>query len=196
MSALPPRERLALVADSLVRRLPEQLSVLLSAERFADGRAAIERLSAPGATARAAAGLPPEEAQRLADLLLERWASVGEVQLDPAAAITGPEEVWASEQPGPVPYEIATLGVGGDWTAEWTGDATPDEGGRRALLEVPVPAGDGEVLLRLQARVFARAAGRRQVLVAERTVRVRAHRDGAGACTAAGPVAGGEGRAP
>jgi hypothetical protein len=180
MTGLPPRERLVQVVDSLTRRLPEQLEALLASDRLADGRAALERLSAPGAAAAAAATVAPEEADRLAGLLLDRWAAVAAAELDPAVAIVGPDELWVSEEPGPVTYELATAGIDPDWTAEWTGGATPEDGGRRALLDVKVPDGDAEAVLRLQARVFARAAGRRRVLVAERAVGIASARNAAG----------------
>jgi hypothetical protein len=165
MSDLTAADRLAHVARSLARHLPDQLPTLLAAPRFEDGRAALTRLAAPGGAAGAVAGLRPAEAARLADVLIERWAAVAEVVIDPGAVVVGPDEVWVSGQPRVVQYDIATIAMEDGWTAEWS-TGSP-------AVEFPVPRDGEEVELVLTVRVFGRAQGRRQVVVGERTVRVR-----------------------
>jgi hypothetical protein len=173
VSAFPPRDRLMQVVSSLVRRLPEQFDTLLAAERFADGRGALERLSDPDALAQGAAAMAPEEASWMAELLLERWARVGPVTLDPAVAIVGPEDVWLSRRPRDVVYELATSGVEEDWTAQWTGDAQPDADGRQAVLTAHPPRDAAPATATMTVRLMGRAAGRRCILVATRSARLR-----------------------
>lgn len=164
MTELPAQDRLAHVVGSLARHLPDQLDTLLAAARFEDGRAALDRLGATGGAASAVAEVRPAEAARLADLLLERWAAVAEVVIDPGAVVIGPEEVWVAE-PRAVRYDVATIGVEDGWTAEWAGGSP--------VREVPVPREDEDVVLHLTVRIFGRVGGRREVLVGERTVRAR-----------------------
>jgi hypothetical protein len=162
---LPAQDRLARVVGSLARHLPGQLGILLAAARFDEGRAALERLGATGGEARAVAGIRPSEAARLANLLLDRWAAVAEVVIEPGVVVIGPDEVWVAGLPRAVSYDLATIGVEDGWTAEWSGGSP--------VLEVPVPRGDEDVLLHLTVRVFGRVGGRREVLVGERAVRAR-----------------------
>jgi hypothetical protein len=162
---LAPADRLAHVVRSLVRHLPGQVPTLLAAPPFEDGRAALGRLAAPGGAASAVAGVRPAEAARLADLLLERWAAVAEVVVDPGAVVVGPAEVWVADRPRTVAYQVATIGVDDGWTAEWSAGGP--------VVDIPVPEGDDEVVRQLTVRVFGRVRGRREVVVGERTVLAR-----------------------
>ncbi|HEX2063166.1 MAG TPA: hypothetical protein VHE80_01960 [Acidimicrobiales bacterium] len=165
MSEVPAKDRLAHVVTSVVRHLPGQLHTLLACSRFDQGRAALERLGAPGGAVGAVAGVRPAEAARLTELLLERWAAVGEVVVDPAAVVLGPEEVWVSDRPRTVRFDVATIGVDDGWRAEWLSGSQE--------IVVPVP-GDGEdIVVAVTVRVFGRVRGARDVLVGERTVRAR-----------------------
>ncbi len=173
MGGFPPRERLVHTVSSLIRHLPEHLGELLDAERFGEGAGALGRLADPEALAAGAAAMDPAEAAWMADLLLERWARLAEVELDPAVAIVGPDDLWLSRRPRTVELRIATLGVDEGWTAEWTGDAEPGKDGRSARLTAEPPRDDGAVAARLRVRVIGRAEGRRCVLVASRAIQLR-----------------------
>lgn len=162
---LPPADRLAHAVSCLARHLPDQLGVLLASSRFDDGRAALARLAEPGRAAQAVAGMPPGEADRLLGVLLDRWDAVAAVEIDPAAIVVGPSEVWVARKPRLVEYRVVTIGVADGWTAEWSSGSS--------TLEVPVPRSDQEVELRHTVRVMGRAGGRRQVLVGERRVLAR-----------------------
>ncbi|OKI51408.1 hypothetical protein [Micromonospora sp. CB01531] len=70
------RERLVAIVIELADRLPQEFPALLSLGRFADERAALERLRDPAWAARAAAACGPAEAARLADLATRRWEAL------------------------------------------------------------------------------------------------------------------------
>jgi hypothetical protein len=188
MTAFPPRDQLARVTASLARQLPERYPAILADDRFAEVRAALTRLAEPAAPAAAVAGLSAAEAERLAEEMLRRWAVLGAVDLDPAAAIVGPDRVRVGET---ATYEVVADGVEDGWTVAWTGPARPAGAGSGAdpaagagsVADPQDRAGGGVVggrtavlggtapgPIRLGARVFARAGGRRRVLVAHRTV--------------------------
>jgi hypothetical protein len=157
VTALPPRARLAQVVTSLVRRVPDELPTLLAAERFADGAAALRRLAAPDHLAAATAATGPDEAAWLAELLLARWAAVGTAELDPAAALLGPDVVAVGEQ---VRLVAVADAVADDWTVAWPVGVTPDPDDARAGLLVAVPGSS------TTARVIARSDTGRVVLPA------------------------------
>jgi hypothetical protein len=169
---LPPRERLAHVVRSLLRRLPEDHAALLDAERFAEGRAALARLAAAGAVEAAVAATAPAEAAALADRLLERWGHIGEVRLEPHAAILGPEEIWLGEEaPREIAFDLAVSGLAEGWSANWSGEARPDADGRAAVLELRPEAGADTA--RLAVRVIGRGPEGRCILAAGRTIPLR-----------------------
>lgn len=172
MSAFPPRERLAHVVASLVRRLPDQCATLLAADRFAEGREAIARLADVQAAAAGARAMAPAEADWMADLLLQRWARIAPVDLDPAVAIAAPEAIWLGPEPCEVPLTIATLGLDDGWQADWSGDVWPSEDGREAVLRVPAKPQDDRPTRWARVRVIGRAGGSRCVVGASCEIRL------------------------
>ena len=109
----------------------------------------------------------------MADLLLERWGRIDAVELDPAAAILGPDEIWVADEARTVTLGLALLGLDDEWEADWGGDAKPSEDGRQAALSVtPLPAG-GRPICRARLRVIGRAGGKRAVVTAAHDVQVR-----------------------
>ena len=173
MTAFPPRQKLTHVAACLVRQLPERFATLLAAEPFADGRDAVGRLADPVALAAGAEAMAPDEAAWMADLLLQRWGRIATVQLDPAAAILGPDDVWVAGEARTVMLGLALLGFDGDWEADWGGDVSPLEGGRQAALAIVPLAAGGRPVCRARARVIGRAGGKRAVVTAAHDVQVR-----------------------
>lgn len=178
MTALPPRMRLVRAATSLARHLPGELAALLDAPRFADERPALARLADADHARAAAAAMSEAEASWLADLLVERWAAVAAVTLDPVAAIVAPAEVWLGRAPVAVTARVAVDGVDEGWRARWDGpdvaaraDAEPADACtvtlRRADGEQPPPD------LALRVAVEGRAAGARVLLVDHARVAVR-----------------------
>src|SRR5688572_26150871 len=109
MTPFPPRRRLAQVLRSLAKRLPAQVDPILEHARFADDARALARFADAAHVDAATAPLPPEEASRLADLLLARWERVGRVMLEPEAAIVAPDELWIGRDLLRVPLTIETL---------------------------------------------------------------------------------------
>ena len=173
MTQFPPRQKLVHVAACLVRQLPDRFATLLAAEPFADGRGAVGRLADPAALAAGAAVMAPEEAAWMADLLLERWGRIDTVELEPAAAILGPDDVWVAGEARAVTLDLALLGLESDWEADWSGDVTPSKDGRQAALPiVPLIAG-GRPICRARVRVIGRAGAKRAVVTATHDVRVR-----------------------
>ncbi len=173
MTAFPPRQKLAHVAACLVRRLPDRFATLLAAESFADGREAVGRLADPAALAAGAAAMAPEEAAWMADLLLERWGRIDAVELEPAAAILGPDEIWVADEARTVTLGLALLGLEDDWEADWSGDAKPSEEGRQAALSIIPLAAGGRPISRARVRVIGRADGKRAVVTTSHDVQVR-----------------------
>ena len=172
MTALPPRQKLVHVAGSLVRRLPDRFATLLAAPPFADAGEAIGRLADPAALAAGAAAMDPAEAEWMADLLLERWARIDTVELDPAVAILGPEVIWVSSVPRDIAVGLATLGLEDDWSAEWGADAEPEDDGRRAVLRAVPIRGEDRSVRRARVRVIGRAGAMRSVVTAVHEVQV------------------------
>ncbi|SDZ15032.1 hypothetical protein SAMN05444365_10634 [Micromonospora pattaloongensis] len=159
MTAVPGDALLAHVLRAVAGWLPERYGVLLEAGRFADGREALGRVATAGGARAATRGVAPGEAARLVELVLDRWAALGTVELPPLAVLLPPDDEDAS-------YRLAVHGVDEGWTASWSGPVTPSADGRSA---VPRPGSAG----RVSARVFARSAAGRTVLTPV------LHRDGA-----------------
>lgn len=173
MSDLPPRARLAHLLRSLATKLPAEIGPLLDAPRFAQGKTTLQKFADPTAAGAAAASMTPEEAGWMADLLLHRWSFLGDVTVDPAAAILAPEDLWIGDRELRLPLEIATLGIEDDWHAVWEG-AVVEPGGPTGVLLARPPEGDAPAAARVLVRLRARAkGGSRCVLVAEATVRLR-----------------------
>jgi hypothetical protein len=170
---LPPRARLAHVLQSLTTTLPGQMIGLLDAPRFAEGAGALGRLADPARAREAADAMTEEEAAWMADRLLERWARIAPVVLEPAVFVIAPAEVWLADRPARVPVSLSTIGVDDDWEAVWTGSVIPGPPGKTSVLSAPPPDGDAPVDAVVRARVRARANGQRCVLVAEARVRLR-----------------------
>lgn len=124
----PAHRDLQRVVASLAAHLAEQVDGMLTDDRFAAGREALERL-ADADHARDLDALDPLEAAWLADELRRRWGSIGDVLLDPFAWVDGPE-VRDGEGDGDGEEAVRlTVGVDGldpGWTVAWSG-ATPDE---------------------------------------------------------------------
>jgi hypothetical protein len=156
---LPPQVQLARVVAGLGDYLAANWSTVLTDERWADVAAALERLAVPGAVVGVAGELGDAESVRLADLLLARWARIGEAALAPAAAIVGPAV-------GSPAAELTVLvdGLLAGWTATWHGPVEPvDASGAivRLLADAPVAG-------RVSVRVFGRTDdGHRTILTAE-----------------------------
>jgi hypothetical protein len=129
-AGLSGRSRLLQVVSSLAARLPDTHAILLGDERFASGRAALERLAREAQREAAVAALSPVEAAWLAGLLLERWQALGDPLLLPFAELRGPDRVVAGE---PVRLVVAVDGAEGDWSVAWPEAATPQ----------PSASGDG-----------------------------------------------------
>ncbi len=124
---LPPRARLARLLASLSAHLPGQLETLLAAGRFADGAAALARLAAPEHREALLAGIGEAEATALAEALERAWGRVGEVVLEPIAALVGPDEVWLGPGPTPVALRLQLVDVEAV-EVRWTGPGSPIEG--------------------------------------------------------------------
>ena len=71
-----PGARLAAILTEIAEQLPREYPALLAAGRFADERAALDRLRDPGWAARAAEACGPAEAARLAELAARRWSAL------------------------------------------------------------------------------------------------------------------------
>lgn len=165
---MPPRARLGRVVRALAHHLPAQLPDLLAHRRFADGAAALARLSAADHLQAALGAMSDEEAAWLADRLLERWSRVADPALAPEAAIAAPAEVWIGREPVTVDLVLVVDGAEPGWDVEWDGAAPGAEPGRATVVLDP---GQGAAAVR--AHVRARAAGQRLALGAAATIEVR-----------------------
>ena len=173
MSDFPPRDYLAHVARAISRRLTEDCAYLLGTEHFAEEAALLERLRRPEHLAQGVEAMQPAEAARLAERLLARWGRIGEVELEPAVAILGPDDVWLSDQPCKITLRLATLGVEEGWNAHWMGDLSVAEDGHIAELKLEPPVGEEPVTVTLGVRLMGRAEDERCVLSAQRCIEVR-----------------------
>lgn len=173
MSELPARARLLHVIHSLAARLPEQMTGLLDAPRFADGAAALARLSDPSHAREAVNAMVPDEATWMADRLIERWERIAPVVLEPAAFIVIPETIWLADRPARVSITLATIGVDDDWDAVWEGAVAPGPASKTSVLLAPPPEGEAPAEVSVRARVRARANGQRCLLIAEARVALR-----------------------
>ncbi len=170
---LPPRARLAQVLESLAARLPEQLGELLEAERFDDGARALLTVARADADALLAAGIPDDEATWLSERLLQRWADVGSVALDPAVAIRCPDDVWVARRHVALKVEAASDGIEDGWRAEWGPPADPVDEGRSASLHIEPIDGSATRTIRLRVKLWGRSAAGRDIWTAHHTLRVR-----------------------
>ncbi len=159
--AWPPRARLTHVVRSLAAALPGQMGTLLDAPRFAEGKEALLRLAAASTADEAAAAMTPEEAARLADVLLERWSFLADPVLQPAAAILAPGEIWMGEHAVRVEVTLATSGLEEGWEAVWEGSVVEGPPAQVAVLLAQPPEGGGRAQARVRARVRGRATGGR-----------------------------------
>lgn len=168
MTGFPPHAHLAQVVRSLLATLPAEYATLLQAERFAEARDALARLADSARLGAAVAATTPGEAGALAARMLQSWALLGPVRLEPAAAIDGPEEVWIGDTAPDAVYRVVTSGLEPDWSVLWSGDATalPD-GGARLTAD-----GLGETA-RIAARIIGRGEQGRCILTADRIVALR-----------------------
>lgn len=170
MTSLPPRQQVQQIVASLRRRLPGQIEGLLDHPRFTAGREALARLD-DDAVAAATAAMPPEEAAAIAAALLERWAALADVELEPYAAIVAPDEVWIGQRPVVVPLSIeAGDGVTADEVA-WDGATSVSP--TTASITVQPPTGDRPVHLAIRAHVRGRTAAGRCILVASARIIIR-----------------------
>ena len=170
MTTLPPRQQVQQIVASLRRRLPGQLDGLLEHPRFAAGREALNRLD-DDTVAAAVAAMPPEEAAAIAAALLERWAVLADVELEPHAAIVVPDEVWIGHRPALIPLSIEVgEGVTVDEVA-WDG-ATSTSATTASITAQP-PSDDRPAVLSVRAHVRARTSAGRTILVATARVTIR-----------------------
>jgi hypothetical protein len=146
------------VVTSLAARLDGQADGLLAADRFAEGRGALQRLQDAADLSRLDA-LPEEEAAWLAVELVRRWAAIGQVELDPVAWLEVDEAAGtAAEVPSGTRLRVRVDGLEAGWTVAWVGaEPVPDDESR---------ARAGTQSSRVVARVMGRGPGGRVILVA------------------------------
>jgi hypothetical protein len=173
VSEFPPRDYLAHLVKAISKRLPEDYAYLLEQERFSEEVASLERLRRPEHLSQAIRAMRDVEAAWLAERLLARWSRIGEVKLEPAVAIQGPDEVWLGDAPRTITLNLATLGVEEGWRAQWMGDLSISEDGQKAQLNLEPPVGEEPVRVNLGVRLLGRAEGARCVLSAQRCIEVR-----------------------
>jgi hypothetical protein len=169
----PPRDYLAHVAGAIARRLANDYEELLATERFTEEAALLERLRRPEHVSEGVAYMEPAEAGWLAERLLARWARVADVELGPAVAIVGPDQVWLGDEPQVVTLRLATLGIEDGWDTEWMGDVSVAEDGRSAELKLYPPDGRAPSTLSVGVRLIGRVGDERRVLSALRSLRLR-----------------------
>lgn len=165
----PPKARLKRLIRAAILQAPEQMSTLLESERFEEGAACIRRLSDRAYLQEALAQTTETEAFLLADQLERGLRRIGDVPMEPAAAIVGPEEVWMNQSPLDVTLEIATLNLEEDWRAEWVGDGYPSEDSRQFFLTLA----SGSVDAVVSVRVMGRCRGERCILPDRLDIKVR-----------------------
>ena len=175
MSRPPGRAQLVRVLAALGRHLPGQLVGLLEAARFDPERPALQRLAEPEHARAAASAMTEDEADWMARTLLERWAAVGEVVLEPIAAIRAPAEIWIGRQPLTIPLEVAVDGLEDGWSATWEGDSSAAPGAAAARLRA-TPPGDGPAFASARVKVEGRCQGRRTLLVDRVRIAIRTPR--------------------
>lgn len=167
-SALPPQVQLVGMVAGLAEDLTASWSTVLADERWVEVAEALERLAVRGAVAGLADELGDAESARLAALLRQRWARVGEAAPAPAAAIVG--------SAGGV-LTVVVDGLEPGWTASWHGPVEPvgPTGGTVRLLAGAVAP------VRVGVRIFGRVEhgyfqslsdglGHRSILLAEAVV--------------------------
>ena len=174
MSQLPPKAHLERVLGALAKHLPAQLAVLIEAPRFDEERGILERFTDGDWAHRAVVAMTEAEAGWLADLLLERWAAVGEVLLDPVAAIKGPREVWVGKRSQSLRLEVIVEGLDQGWSATWRGDIVGDATGPVVLVEA-IPS-HSAAFASAQVRVEGRVGDKRTLLLAQTRIPVRVPR--------------------
>lgn len=151
-ATLPPHVELERVVTGLLAHLRSEWSAVLADDRWAEARESVARLSGPSVLPPLASDLGPARCRRLTELLLDRWAALGAVELPPAAAVL-PD--------GDSGLALVVDGLADGWQATWTGPVQPlDPAGSRVRL---VGADDPA---RVAVRVFGRAAGGRTILAA------------------------------
>lgn len=174
MNELPPRARLTRVVSALARHLPGELPVLLGGARFERERAVLQRLAVDAHVRAAAEALSDPEAAWLAELLLERWADIGTVQLEPIVAIVAPREVWLGDEPLRCTARVAVDGVEPGWRARWDGERVDDD--QRHAPELTLELRPGRERARdvtLHLSVEARHGSTRLLLIDQAQIRVR-----------------------
>ena len=115
----PAHRDLQRVVASLAAHLAEQVDGMLSDDRVAAGREALERLG-DADHARDLDALDPLEAAWLADELRRRWGGVGDVLLDPVAWVDGPA-VGDGDGEEAVRLTVSVDGLDPGWTVAWSG---------------------------------------------------------------------------
>lgn len=161
----------------LAEELPGQMEGLLDQPRFAEGRAALERLRAAEWRGEALRPLSEGEAAWLLEALRARWATIVPKEARPEApvvvpsraavrvAIVAPAEVPANA--GRVEVKLVVEGLEEPVRVSWEG-ASPS-GPRSAVVSVP----EGAARLTVGARVDGRREGVRVLEVVQIEVRVR-----------------------
>ncbi len=192
MTAFPPRAQLVRVVISLAKHLPEDLGSLLEAGRFDAERTAVSRLADPAYAWAAARSMEESEASWLSGVLLERWAEVANVNLEPFAAIVARERVWLSRgaiaargvggdvqvnsphNTAKVRFEVAVDGLDDGFAVRWSGPRLDEDVETGAVVECELCLEDGSVPADVYARVTVegRHSGKRILLVDEAKVRV------------------------
>ncbi|MFE9692367.1 hypothetical protein [Micromonospora sp. NPDC005806] len=145
------------VVTSLAARLDGQFDGLLAADRFAEGREALERLQDAAARARLDA-LPEEEAAWLAAELVQRWAAIGPVELDPVAWLEVEPPLADPDGPAGTWLRVLVDGLEAGWTVAWAGAEPDADNEQRARA--------GTETARVVTRVMGRGPAGRVILVA------------------------------
>ena len=168
-SALPPQVELVRVLAGLGDDLTANWSTVLADERWAEVAASLARLAVPGAVAGLARELGDAESGRLAGLLLERWARIGEAAPAPAAAILAP----AIGAPG-AELTVVVEGLEPGWTASWHGPVEPVEASGAVVRLRADPGASARVSVRVFGRTHPgqsqdpeTSSGHRTILTAE-----------------------------
>ena len=162
----PPKAALAAILEGLARRLPEQMGPLMKADRFAEDVQALARLAHAEHRQAALDAMAPEEAQWMADRLMQRWARLGSVEVGPAVALVGPTPLWLGQAPQACTLRLATLGVDEILRVRWAGPGVIGRG-EQATWQLTEPRQPAALP---SAQVEVRARGQRHLLRAKLSI--------------------------
>ncbi|MEM0947922.1 MAG: hypothetical protein AAGK37_10980 [Pseudomonadota bacterium] len=156
----------ALLAD-LTRVLPETHGVLLEAEEFQHGAAALRALASRSRRDRALARLSAEEAAWIAGEIDARWRYLEGYQTSPFAGLVLPNPIWSAGGKVEITVGLAVEGLQSGWEVKWSPQLRP-----LSDTEARLQVNDTETVYNLKVRVIGRSLnGKRSILVAEAEVR-------------------------